>query len=134
MRWTTIGLAAVVLAALAGQAVPGGGASGINEEGFITNWLLLAPIRLEDNQSGTDALGKQQIKDEAKLQPKAGDKVKADGKELVWKAYKAKEHLFDFNDFLGAQTEDCVGYAVAYIHAPDALKGVKLQIGSDDQA
>jgi hypothetical protein len=133
MRWTTVLFAAVVLTALTGQAVPGGGESGINDEGFITQWLLLAPIRLEDNQSGTDALGKQQIKDEAKLQPKAGDKVKADGKDLVWKAYKAKEHFFDFNDFLGAQTEDCVGYAVAYIHAPGALKGVKLQIGSDDQ-
>lgn len=134
MRWTTVGLAAVVFAAIVGQAVPGGGETGINDEGFITNWLMLAPIRLEDNQSGADAVGKQQLKDEAKLQPKAGDKVKVDGKELVWKAYKAKDHFFDFNDLLGAQTEDSVGYAVSYINAPSDLKGVKLQIGSDDQA
>jgi len=134
MRWTTGGLAAVVLVAVAGHAVPGGGESGINDEGFITNWLLLAPIRLEDNQSGTDAIGKQQLKDEAKLQPKAGETVKVDGKALVWKAYKTKDHFFDFNDFLGAQTEDSVGYAVSYVYSPSDMKGVKLQIGSDDQA
>jgi hypothetical protein len=134
MRRVTIVLAAVALLVPVGRAFPGGGGSGVNDEGFITTWLLLAPIPLEENQSGADALGKQQLKDEAKLQPKAGDKVKVAGKDLVWKAYKAKEHYFDFNDFLGGQTEDSVGYAVCYVHAPGEMKGVKLKIGSDDQA
>jgi hypothetical protein len=134
MRKVTMVLAFGALLGLAGWALPGGGATGVNDEGFITAWLLLAPIPFEENQTGADALGKQQVKDEAKLQPRAGDKVKVAGKDLVWKEYKAKEHFFDFNDFLGGQTEDCVGYAVCYIHAPDPLKNVKLQIGSDDQA
>ena len=133
MRKMTMVLVFGALLALAGRALPGGGATGVNDEGFITAWLLLAPIPFEENQSGADALAKQQVKDEAKLQPRTGDKVKVAGKDLVWKEYKAKEHFFDFNDFLGGQTEDCVGYAVCYLHAPGELKNVKLQIGSDDQ-
>jgi DNA-directed RNA polymerase subunit RPC12/RpoP len=102
-------------------------------EGFITNWLLLAPIPLEVNQSGADALGKEQIKDEAKLRPRAGDVVRVGARELVWTAYRAREHFFDFNDFLGGQTEDSVGYAVCYVHAPGEMQGVQLRLGSDDQ-
>jgi hypothetical protein len=112
---------------------PGEGKSSINDEGFITAWLLLAPIPLEPNQSGADAVGKEQIKDEAKLQPRAGDKAPI-GKELAWKEYKAKQFFFDFNDFLGGLTEDSVGYAVCYIHADAAMPNLKLKISSDDQA
>src|SRR5262249_31947860 len=43
-------------------------------------------------------------------------------------------HFFDFNDFLGAQTEECVGYAVCYVRAPAEMRGIQLRIGSDDQA
>ena len=134
MRKLTMVLAFAALLGLAGRSLPGGGETGVNDEGFITAWLLLAPIPLDKDQSGADALGKQQIKDEAKLQPRAGDKVKAGAKDLVWKEYKNKEYYFDFNDFLGGETEDSVGYAVCYIHAAAELKNVKLQIGSDDQA
>jgi hypothetical protein len=116
------------------RATPAQDKSGLNDDGFITTWLLLAPIPLEENQSGADALNKQQVKDEAKLMPKAGDKVKAGGKDLTWKEYKNKDYFFDFNDFLGQQTEDCVGYAVCYIHADKDMKDIKLKTGSDDQA
>ncbi len=85
MRKVTMVLAFVALVGLAGRVLPGGGETGVNDEGFITAWLLLAPIPLEKDQSGGDALGKQQIKDEAKLQPKVGDQVKVAGKELVWR-------------------------------------------------
>jgi len=111
-----------------------GGQSGLNDEGFITTWLLLAPIPLDENQSGADALNKEHIKGEAMLQPKAGDKIKVGNKDLAWKEYKAKEHFFDFNDFLGNQTEDSVGFAVCYIVADKDMKNVKLKTGSDDQA
>jgi hypothetical protein len=126
-------MAAVALLACVSQACQGD-KSGLNDEGFITTWLLLAPIPLEANQSGADALNKQQIKDEAKLHPKAGDKVKVGDKELTWKEYKVKDYFFDFNDSLGQQTEDSVGYAVCYIHAPKEMTGLKLRTGSDDQA
>jgi hypothetical protein len=108
--------------------------TGLNNDGFLTIWLLLAPIPMDKDQTGADALGKEQLKDEAKLQPKAGDKVTIGGKELVWKKYQCKDSSFDFNAFLDKVTEDSVGYAVCYIHAPAELKNIQLKTGSDDQA
>jgi hypothetical protein len=108
--------------------------SGVNEEGFIQNWLVLAPIPLEKDQTGADAVDKEQVKGEAKLKPKAGEKVKAGDKELTWKEHACKDHLLDFNALLGGQTEDSVAYAVTFITAPEDLKGVKMKTGSDDQA
>jgi hypothetical protein len=108
--------------------------AGVNEEGFIQNWLVLAPIPLAENESGADGLAKQQIKDEGMLKPKAGDKVKVGDKELTWKEHACKDHLLDFNDHLGAQTEDSVAYAVTFIVAPEEMKGVQMKTGSDDQA
>jgi hypothetical protein len=108
--------------------------SGVSDEGFIQNWLVLAPIPLAENESGADGLDKQQLKDEAQLQPKEGDKTKVGGKELVWKKHNLKDYLLDFNELLGAQTEDSVAYAVTFVVSPEERKGVKMKTGSDDQA
>jgi len=105
----------------------------IDDEGFIKTWLLLAPIPLEENQSGADGLGKEQIKGEANLRPKEGDKVKAGNTELAWRKHQAKEHFFDFNAFLDKQVEDSVGYAVCYLVSDKDLADVKMKTGSDDQ-
>jgi hypothetical protein len=134
MLGRTTALATVALLLFLGQALPDEEQSGQNDEGFITTWLLLAPIPLENGQSGADALNKEQLPEEAKLQPKSGDKVKVGGEELVWKKYRAKDFFFDFNAFLGKPTEDSVGYAVCYIHADAERKDVTLKTGSDDQA
>jgi hypothetical protein len=104
------------------------------DEGFITTWLLLAPIPLGGNESPAEAVGKEQIKGEAMLRPRVGDMVRVGDKELVWQEYRARDYFFDFNDFLGGQTEDSVGYAVCYIRANTELRGVQLRTGSDDQA
>jgi hypothetical protein len=134
MRATAWTLAAALplLLAVAGTAADDTG--GVNDEGFVQRWLVLAPIPLKDGESGADGLAREEIKDEAKLKPKAGDKVKVGDKELAWKAHTCKEHLLDFNAFLGAQTEDSVAYAVTFLQAPEELKGVKMKTGSDDQA
>ena len=47
--------------------------------------------------------------------------------------FEANDYFFDFNDFLGKETEDCVGYAVCYIYADKKMPNLKLKIGSDDQ-
>jgi hypothetical protein len=107
--------------------------TGLNNDGFITTWLLMAPIPMDEGQSGADALNKEQLKEEAKLQPKDGDTVKVGDKKLVWKKYQAKENFFDFNAFLEKETEDSVGYAVCYIHAAAEMKDIQLKTGSDDQ-
>ena len=134
MRPMLFTLVAVTLTGLDGTAVSDDRDDGISNEGFITTWLLLAPIPLDPGQNGAAALGKQQLKDEARLQPRAGDKVKVGIRELQWKTYSTKNFFFDFNDFLGQKTEDSVGYAVCYVHAPADRKGLRLLVGSDDQA
>ena len=131
MRTTSGILGLALLLPLAASAADD--KAGVNDEGFIQRWLVLAPIPLADGQSGADGLEKQQLKDEAKLKPKAGDKVKAGTKELTWKEHTCKDHMIDFNDLLGAVTEDCVAYAVAYVTAPEEMT-VKMKTGSDDQA
>jgi hypothetical protein len=131
-RFFTV-LAAAALLVFFGRTVSAEEETGTNAEGYIKTWLLLAPIPMDDGQSGADALDKQQVPNEAKLQPKAGDKTKAGGKELEWKKYQAKEDFLDFNDFLGKQIEDSVGYAVCYVAVPEEMKGAQLKIGSDDQ-
>jgi hypothetical protein len=134
MRKRATVLAVLAVLILCGRGLPAGERSGLDKEGYITTWLLLAPIPLPEGQRGTDALGKEQIKGEANLRPRAGDKVKVGGKELAWKKYHAKDYFFDFNDFLGKKTEDSVGYAVCYIHSDKDRKTVFLLTGSDDQA
>jgi hypothetical protein len=119
----------VVCTALAARPDP----TGLDSEGFIQRWLVLAPIASAAGDSGSDALTKQQIKDEARLKPKAGDKLKVDGTELTWKTHTCTDYLLDFNFILNGTTEDSVAYAVTYISAPDVMKDVKMKIGSDDE-
>jgi len=127
----TLGLALPLC--LAASAFSGGEKSGVNDEGFVQRWLVLAPIPLKENEDGASGIAREQIKGEAMLKPKAGDKVKVDGKDLVWKAHTCPDHLLDFNAILNGQTEDSVAYAVTYITAPNDLKDIKMKTGSDDQ-
>jgi hypothetical protein len=131
MRMTSglLGLAVVLMGTSATFADEKAGTDG---EGFIQQWLVLAPIPLKDGEDGATGLGREAIADEAKLKPKAGDKIKAGDKELAWKAYAAKDHLLDFNGYLGAQTEDAIGYAVTYVTVGEDMT-VKMKTGSDDQ-
>jgi hypothetical protein len=104
-----------------------------DEEGFLRNWILLAPIPMADGQTGEEGLGKAWIPNEGKLAPKAGDKVKVGDKELTWKVVEASDYFFDVNGALGEGAENAVAYAVAYVSAPEEMKGLQLRIGSDDQ-
>src|SRR5258705_1136579 len=84
-----------------------------DDEGFIRNWLMLAPIKLADSRA--EEIDKQQVKDEGKLQPKEGDKTKLSDTELTWKGIKPAEAFSDVNEIFSAQTDNATGYFVAYI-------------------
>ena len=107
---------------------------GFSYDGHITTWLLLAPIFLEPGQSGADAVDNEQIQGESNLSPQAGHHVKVAKTDLAWTEYRTRDFYIDFNEFLGKQTEHCVGYAVCYIHAERDMTDVVFKIGSDDQA
>jgi hypothetical protein len=105
----------------------------LDNEGFIRDWLVLAPIPLETESNGAEEIDKQQLKDEGQIQPKAGDKATANKKELAWKKVKAKDYFFDFAEILGNLTEQSIGYAAAYIVADADMPGLTLLMGSNDQ-
>ena len=101
-------------------------------EGFIRNWLVLAPIAIE-GESGADEIDKEMIAGEATVTPKAGDKAMARGKELTWTAHQTGDYFIDFlKDFGKTRGEYVAGYAVAYITAATEMK-VTLALSSNDQ-
>jgi hypothetical protein len=133
MSWKT-GIAAALLAAAASLpfATARDDAKGIDGDGFIKVWVMLAPIPLAEGESQADSLDKETIKGEASLDPKDGDKVKVGNKELTWKKQTAEDYYFDFNKLIGEVTEQQVGYAVTTIVSGDEVKNATLKIGSDD--
>ena len=102
-------------------------------EGFIRDWLMLAPFPIAED-SGADEIDKKQVENEASLKPKAGDKQKVGDKEGTWKAVQSKEYSIDLNATVGTPNEDVVGYLVAYVDADKEMTDVTMLIGSNDQA
>lgn len=101
-------------------------------EGFIRNWLVLAPIAVQED-SGATEIERDFLGGEAAVKPKADDKVNVDGKILSWKAHQAPDYFIDFLKAFGTERgEDVAGYAVAYVIADDEMK-VRLSVGSNDQ-
>jgi len=126
-----IGISLLLLPSASGSA--GDDKSGIDGEGFIQQWLVLAPIPLPPNAPAkSEVINAVQIKDEANFKPKAGDKLNIDGKVLRWRKKVTTEFWLDFNAFLGNQTDDSAAYAVSYIFVPKEQKGVKMKTGCDD--
>lgn len=105
-----------------------------DDQGFIRNWLILAPIPSAASDNGADEVDKEQIKDEAKLAPKAGDKVTVGKKELTWKAYQASNYVIDFNTFLEKMTTDSVAYALCTVVAEEEMKDLQMRVGTNDEA
>jgi hypothetical protein len=106
---------------------------GIDADGYVCTWLVLAPIRLKEGQGGAAALDEEPVKGESNLRPARGEKLTVGGKQLTWTERLAKEQVLDFNGLLGKETENSLGYAVAYIIAPADVTGLTLKLGSDDQ-
>ena len=101
-------------------------------EGFIRNWLLLAPAPIPEG-TGADEIDKKQIEGEASLKPKAGDKQKIGDKELEWKAIKSADYEVDLNKTLATDNENVVGYLVAYVVCDKEMPDLTLLMGSNDQ-
>ena len=101
-------------------------------DGFIRNWLVLAPIAVQED-SGASEIEKDFLGGEATIKPKPDQKVNVDGKILSWQAHQTSDYFIDFRQAFGAERgEDAAGYAVAYVIADEAMN-VKLSVGSNDQ-
>jgi uncharacterized Zn ribbon protein len=101
-------------------------------EGFIRNWLVLAPIAMEGD-SGAAEIDKDLLGGEAAIKPKPDEKVNVGGKILTWKAHQTPDFFIDFLKAFGAERGEYVaGYAVTYIVAEDEMP-VTLAVSSNDQ-
>jgi hypothetical protein len=102
-----------------------------DQEGFIRNWLILAPIAIQ-SESGASEIDRELIRGEATLKPKAGDTPTAGG-QLAWTAHETSDYFIDFLASFGKQRGEYVaGYAVAYVIAPEDMK-VTLALSTNDQ-
>ena len=127
-------LAVVFCLFVAGAVVAAQDAMKPDPEGFIRNWLILAPIPYEGEDNGAAEIVQEQIKGEGGIQPKAGGKTSIAQKEYTWKEVKLDDYFIDFAKLAPGRTEDVIGYAVTYVRADEEMKDVKLKIGSNDQS
>lgn len=98
-------------------------------EGFIRNWLVLAPIPCEAESNGAVEIDAQQVPGEAALAPRAGDVARG----LTWTAHATSGYFIDFlRSFGETRGENVIGYAAAYVHA-EAEMDVEMRVGSNDQ-
>jgi hypothetical protein len=105
----------------------------LDSEGYIRHWVMLAPIPLGEEESGSEAIYKQQVRGEGALRPKAGDTVKAGSKELTWQNITAATNYFDFNAILKTVNDRAAGYMVTYIECEAEKPDVIMAVGSNDE-
>ncbi|MBZ5672565.1 MAG: hypothetical protein LAO04_22925 [Acidobacteriia bacterium] len=104
MKTKTTMVGVVLLSLFAVQCKAGTEEFAPRSDGFITDWLVLAPIQLAADADGAEAIVKNQIPDEGLVKPKAGDKVTVSGKEFAWKKVKATDYFLDLNAICNTQT------------------------------
>ena len=101
-------------------------------EGFIRNWLVLAPIAIE-GESGASEIDRDFLKGEATITPKAGDTATVGGKALSWTAHQTSDFFIDFLQAFGKERGEYVAaYAVAYLIADEPMTAT-LALSTNDQ-
>jgi hypothetical protein len=126
-------LASVLLLLLCATAIRANDSFSLDSEGYIRHWVMLAPIALQGEESGSEAIYKQQIRGEATLRPKAGDTVKVGGKELTWQNITASTNYVDLNAILKSINDRAAGYIVTYIECETERPDVIMAVASNDQ-
>ena len=102
-------------------------------DGYIRHWVMLAPILLPEGPDAGDLLLQEQIKGEAALKPRDGDKVKVNGRELTWRNITASTNCFDFNAILNTQNDRAAGFMVTYVVCDQNTPDVIMAVASNDQ-
>jgi hypothetical protein len=101
--------------------------------GYIRDWVMLAPIALPEEGACMDLILQEQVKGEATLKPKAGDKIKINDKDLTWKKISAPTNYFDFNALLKTDNDRAAGFMVTYIECDKEMHDVTMAVASNDQ-
>jgi hypothetical protein len=103
-----------------------------DSEGFIRDWLVLAPFAIPA-ESGGEEIDKKQFAEEALPAAKEGARQKVGAKELVWRRVTTKDFFIDFRELHPNDSENVAAWAVAYVVAPAELTGLTLAMNSNDQ-
>ena len=128
----TLGLVALLGLSISNAAAAD--TSSLDPEGYVRDWVMLAPIALPEGASTGDLLLREQVKNEAALKPKEGDTIKINNKELVWKNVTTATKFFDFNAILKSINDQSAGYMVTYLDCEEDIPEVTMTVGSNDQA
>jgi hypothetical protein len=106
--------------------------AGLDNEGFIRNWVVLAPIAIEGD-SGAAEIDHEFLKGEGALTPKPGEQVKVDLDMKTWTEHQAPDYYIDFLQAFGkARGEYVAAYAVTYVIS-DADTPATLALSTNDQ-
>lgn len=108
-------------------------ASRLDPDGYIRDWVMLAPIALPERGTAAELILREQIRGEATLKPKDGDPITVNGKQLTWKNVTAPTNYFDFNATLKTINDHCAGYMVTYVECDQEIPDVTMAVGSNDQ-
>ena len=126
--------ATLLIVALSALVIPARAQNTFNtdKDGFIRNWLVLAPIALR-GQSGAEEIDFDFLGGEAGIRPKPDAQVTVAGKALTWKTHQTSDFFIDFRESFDPKGGEYVaGYALAYILA-DAPANVTLSLSTNDQ-
>lgn len=104
-----------------------------DSQGYIRDWVMLAPIALPEEGACADLILQDQVDYEAALKPKAGDRAKINGKELTWRKVTASTNYFDFNTILKSENDRAAGFMVTYIECDKEMSDVTMAVASNDQ-
>ncbi len=117
--------------------------AGVDDEGFIRDWLVLASVDLGDKASTHEEdsqkpmFDKEYYPEQNKVNPKAGDKAKIGDRELEWKAVTSDNSIMNILKLCedtSSPKVNCLAMGVCYIMADEDIANVKLKIGSDDSS
>lgn len=107
--------------------------SGLDSDGYIRGWLMLAPIPLPEGGAAGDLLLGEQVRNETALKPKDGETIQVLGRELTWRKVTAATNYVDFNAILKTQNDRAAGFLVTYVECDEELRDVTMAVGSNDQ-
>ncbi len=112
-----------------------------DKDGFIGRWTILEPIS-KPNRSNTvftdtylnQVLDSVYFKGQMTVVPRDGDKVKVDGKKLMWHSLDSKLYNVKLYRFAAALKKPVYGiifWAVTVIDCPEDMEDVRLAAGSN---
>ncbi|MEY2878234.1 MAG: hypothetical protein RLZZ15_614 [Verrucomicrobiota bacterium] len=101
-------------------------------EGFLRDWLVLAPLSIGES-SGGDEIDKKQFATEAQPAATEGAVQSFGSKELAWQKVASKNFYVDFKELHPDQSEHVVAWAVAYVVCAEEKSGLTLKMNSNDQ-